>query len=116
MNGEEYRIEGYNRSLVKCINMELKKLKSAIRFTVDELVDVFEKGDKNIRVVIRKDKETNFYFAVIFNYDMQGITLISYYCAIRDISVSLDVFEYLDIAIYTSKFDTANKVRELIIP
>lgn len=113
---EQYRINMYNESLVKSLNIEMKKHKCRLRFSIDDLMDVYEKMSGSIRVVIRRDKKTNLYFAVIFNYDIQSITLISYYCTFRNITPSLEVFEDLDIAIFTSKYDTADKVKEVLKP
>lgn len=106
----------YNESLVKSLNIEMKKHKCRLKFDVKDLIDIYEKVSGSIRVVIKRDKETNLYFAVIFNYDMQSITLISYYCTFRDITPSLETFEDLDIAIFTSKYDTANKVKKVVEP
>ncbi|MEM4318095.1 MAG: hypothetical protein QXK74_07170 [Candidatus Nitrosocaldaceae archaeon] len=104
--------ENHHRALINLINRDLKRAGSSIRV---RNMDIVEVGDNDIRVVIREDRVTNYHFAVIFYYSEQKVILYAYDVVLRNKELDLERFEHLDIAIYTSEFDTAQKVKSFLL-
>ncbi|MEM4323922.1 MAG: hypothetical protein QXO37_08720 [Candidatus Nitrosocaldaceae archaeon] len=104
--------ENHHKALINLINRDLARCGSSIRV---RNMDIVEVGDNDIRVVIREDRVTNYQFAVIFYYSMQKVTLYAYEVALRNKCLDTERFEYLDTHIYTSEFDTAQKVKRFLL-
>lgn len=102
------KLENHHRALINLINRDLQRCGSSIRV---RNMDIVEIGDNSIRVVIREDRNTSYQFAVIFYYDEYKVTLYAYDVALRNKELDVNRFEYLDLNIYTSEFDTAQKVK-----
>lgn len=100
--------ENHHRALINLINRDLQRYGSGVRV---RNMDIVEVGDNNVRVVIREDRVTGYQFAVIFYYNDYKVTIYAHDVALRNKELYADRFEYLDTHIYTSEFDTAQKVK-----
>lgn len=103
-----YKKQEIHRALINLINRDLARYGSNVRVWNMDIVEV---GDNSIRVVIKYDRVTNCQFAVIFYYEEYKVTLYACDVALRNKELDVDRFEYLDLNIYTSEFDTAKKVK-----